>query len=128
MFTHNTAPLLLAVITLIFLVAIAAEPQFRWPRLRNLIIANAVILALYTLNLPFLLVGISHVAAWSQPPLDLVTIAKAMGSVYANSHLPLQAVALAALFASALRIWRRRKAWRWLGFALIGSSDHWGCR
>lgn len=121
MFTHNTAPLLLAVITLIFLVAIAVEPQFRWPRLRNLIIANAVILALYTFNLPFLLGGISHVAAWSQQHLDLVTIAKAMGSGYANSHLPLQAVALAALFVSALRIWRRRKAWKWLGFALIGS-------
>lgn len=121
MFTHNTAPLLLAVITLIFLVAIAAEPQFRWPRLRNLIIANAVILALYVFNLPFLMVGISRVADWSQPPLDLASIAKAMGAVYANSHLPLQAVALAALFASALRIWRRRKAWKWLGFAFIGS-------
>ena len=124
MFSHNTAVVLPAVTTLIFLAAIAAAPKFRWRRLRNLIAANAVVVGLYALwGAPLLLPAIEDArnqVGHALMPVSLASIRRAH-IVYGNADLPVQAVALALLFAAALWGWRRREDWRWIGFALIGA-------
>ena len=122
MLSHDTAVLLPVVTTLIFLVAIAAAPQRRWLRLRNLITANAVVLVLYLLYVPWLLNAAGRVAKqWEETTLPLYEILKTFSQVYGNQHLPVQALVLAALYALALWGWRQREDWRWVGFTLIGS-------
>ena len=122
MFTHNTAVLLPIVTTLIFLVAIAAAPQFRWLRLRNLIIANLIVLALYGFYVPGLLTSADASFARRPPTLiDFPTIERNFIRVYANEYLPVQALMLVTLCALALWGWRRRGDWRWVAFTLVGS-------
>ena len=122
MFTHNTAVLLPVVTTLIFLVAIAAASQFRWLRLRNLIIANLIVLALYGFYVPGLLTSADASFARRQPTLiDFPTIERNFIRVYANEYLPVQALVLVTLCAFALWGWRRRGDWRWVAFTLLGS-------
>ena len=121
MLTHHTAVLLPVITAFIFLVAIAAEPSFRWRRLRNLIIANVAILALYALN-PYVLVNFNHLMGIKDPTEILPwRIRLGLLTVYGNEHLHDQAAAMVALSLVALWGWRRRKDWRWIGFALIGS-------
>ena len=122
MLSHNTALLLPVVTTLIFLVAIAAAPQYRWPRLRNLIIASLVILALYAFNFSLLSANIQNVSRFfTQMNMPLWEIRDILIAVYSNKHLPLQAAAMIGLFALALWGWRRRPDWKWIGFALLGT-------
>ena len=122
MFSHNTAVLLPVVTTLIFLVAIAAASQFRWLRLRNLIIANLIVLALYGFYLPGLLTSADASFARRPPTLiDFPTIERNFIRVYANEYLPVQALVLVTLCAFALWGWRRRGDWRWVAFTLVGS-------
>ena len=122
MISHNTAILLPVVTTLIFLVAIAAAPRFRWLRLRNLIYANTVVLVLYVFFVPLLLSDIENIGKQYTPiSISLETIRWVFRWVYGNKHLPVQAVALSALCVLALWGWRRRGDWRWFGFTLIGA-------
>ena len=122
MLSHNTALLLPVVTTLIFLVAIAAAPQYRWPRLRNLIIASLVILALYAFNFSLLSANIQNVSRFFTPVnMPFWEIRDILIAVYSNKHLPLQAAAMIGLFALALWGWRRRPDWKWIGFALLGT-------
>lgn len=124
MLSHHTALLLPALTALIFLVAIAAAPQYRWLRLRNLIAANLVALGLYAFNIPLLL---SNVEAFVQQkpmgmdPEFLKMMRMVFINVYGNRYLPEQAIALAALCIFALWGWRRRKDWKWVGFSVIGT-------
>ena len=60
MYSHHTALLLPVVTTLIFLVAIAAAPSYRWRRLRNLIAASMVALALYLPNISMLSASVEN--------------------------------------------------------------------
>ena len=122
MFTHHTAVLLPVVTALIFLVAIAAAPKFRWLRIRNIIAANTVALTLYAFYIPLLLNGIEVVERQYTPALiSPLQIVKTLVRAYANKHVPLQFIALAALCAVALWGWRRRESWKWIGFTLAGS-------
>ena len=121
MYSHNTAVLLPVVTTLIFLVAIAAAPPFRWLRLRNLIIANIAALALYAFNIPLLLINFENNMPPSPSPVSFGQMQKTFFTVYGNEYLPGQAIALAALCVLALWGWRRRKDWQWVGFTLIGA-------
>ncbi len=121
MLTHNTAVLLPIVTTLIFLVAIAAASQFRWLRLRNLIIANLIVLALYGFYVPGLLTGTGVIARGQPTLIDFPTIERNFIRVYANEYLPVQALLLVALGALALWGWRRRGDWRWVAFTLLGT-------
>ena len=122
MFSHSTAVLLPVVTTLIFLTAIAAAPTFRWLRLRNLIAANAAVFALYVFYIPLLLNGIQTSETLFKPTLvSLLQIIKTLVRTYANEHVPVQAVAMAALGALALWGWRRRKDWKWIGFTLAAT-------
>ena len=121
MLTHHTAVLLPVIMALIFLVAIAAEPRFKRRRLRNLIIANAAILTLYALNIPDVLDNFSRFATTRTTVLQPWRIRMSLLTVYGNEHLHDQAAVMAALSLMALWGWRRRKDWRWIGFALIGS-------
>ena len=121
MLTLHTSILLPVITASIFLVAIAAEPRFRWRRLRNLIIANAAILALYASSIPELLANFNQAVTSSPPPLPW-RIRMALLTVYGNEHLHDQAAVMVALSLIALWGWRRRKDWRWIGFALIGST------
>lgn len=121
MISHNTAVALPAVTSLIFLVAIAAAPRFRWRRLRNLIAANAVVLVLYAFYIPFLLINFSVFGSRPATPVSILRIPRNFVLSYGNEHLPLQAVVLAALCALALWRWRRREDWKWIGFTLVGS-------
>lgn len=122
MFTHHTGVLLPVVTALIFLVAIAAAPKFRWLRLRNIIAANTLVLTLYVFCLPLLLNGIETVERQYKPaPVSPLRIIKTFVRTYANEHVPLQFIALAALCAIALWGWRRREGWKWMGFTLAGS-------
>ena len=122
MFTHHTGVLLPVVTTLIFMVAIVAAPKFRWQRIRNVIAANTVALALYVCYIPLLLSGIEAVERSYKPTLiSPLQIVKTFVMVYANQHVPLQFIALAALCVLALWGWRRREGWKWIGFTLAGS-------
>ncbi len=121
MYSHNTATLLPGITTLIFMAAIAAETRYRWRRLWNLIVANAILLALYAFNIPVLLANIKWRLGTSRPPMSFHQILRDLLQVYANIHLPAQAVVLVGLCALALWGWRRREGWRWIGFTLIGS-------
>ena len=121
MLTHHTAVLLPVITAFIFLVAIAAEPRFKRRRLRNLIIANAAILVLYALNIPDVLDNLSRFATTRITVLQPWRIHMSLLTVYGNEHLHDQAAVMAALSLMALWGWRRRKDWRWIGFALIGS-------
>ena len=114
MYTHNTAIMLPIVTTLIFLVAIAAAPRFRWQRLRNLIIASLAVLALYAFWIPSLL-NSGNPEPWLPAP-----VRKTFLKVYANGDTA-QAIALLGLCALALWGWRRREDWRWVAFALLGT-------
>ena len=120
MLTRHEAVLLPVITSLIFLAAIATEPRFRRRRLRNLIIANAAILALYAVNIPELLADFNQAVTSSPPPLPW-RIRLGLLTVYGNEHLHSQAAVMAALSLAALWGWRRRQDWRWIGFALIGS-------
>ncbi len=120
MLTRHEAVLLPVITSLIFLAAIATEPRFRRRRLRNLIIANAAILALYAVSIPELLADFNQAVTSSPPPLPW-RIRLGLLTVYGNEHLHDQAAVMAALSLAALWGWRRRKDWRWIGFALIGS-------
>ena len=120
MLTLHVAVLLPVITAFIFLVAIAAEPRFRRRRLRNLIIANAAILALYASSIPELLANFNQAVSPWAPPLPW-RIRVGLLTVYGNEHLHDQAAAMVALSLIALWGWRRRKDWRWIGFALIGS-------
>ena len=123
MLTHHAAVALPVVTTLIFLAAIAAEPRFRWRRLWNLIIANAAALASYAvLGLPSALAFLGRFTQVPPSELGFWRIRITVFSVYANEHLHEQIIVMAALALMALWGWRRRKDWRWLGFALIGST------
>ena len=122
MLTQHTSILLPAIISFIFLVAIAAEPRFRRRRLWNLIIANAAIFALYAASIPELLDSFNDAVTRSPPQLLTWRFRMALITVYGNEHLHDQAAAMAALSLIALWGWRRRKDWRWIGFALIGST------
>ena len=123
MLTHHAAVALPVVTTLIFLAAIAAEPRFRWRRLWNLIIANAVALASYAvLGLPSALAFLNRFTQVPPSELGFWRIRTTVFSVYANEHLHEQIIVMAALVLIALWGWRRRKDWRWLAFALIGST------
>ena len=123
MLTHHAAVMLPAVTTLIFLAAIAVAPRFRWRRLWNLIIANAVVLALYAvLGLPSALAFFDQTIPLLPSELGFWRIRITLFTVYANEHLHEQAIVMAALGLMALWGWRRRKDWRWLAFALIGST------
>jgi len=117
MFTHNTAAVLPVVTMLIFLVAIAAAPRFRWLRLRNLVIANLVVLAVYAFWIPGLLSNAEGIKQWMGWPVPTTLL-----KVYANLYFPEVAVVLVALCALALWGWRRRPDWRWLGFILLGTA------
>ena len=125
MLSHNTALLLPVVTTLIFLVTIAAAPQYRWPWLRNLIIASLVILALYSPNFPYFLSNIQFVSKIFTPVnMPLWKIRDILIAVYSNEYLPLQAVVMMILFILAL--WGggaggRRPDWKQIGFALLGT-------
>ena len=120
MLTLHTAVLLPVITSLIFLAAIATEPRFRWRRLRNLIIANAAILALYASSIPELLANFNQaVTPWGPPSSWRIRLG--LFTVYGNEHLHDQAAVMAALSLIALWGWRRRQDWRWIGFALIGS-------
>ena len=121
MLTHHTAVLLPVITVFIFLVAIAAEPRFKRRRLRNLIIANAAILVLYALNIPDVLDNLSRFATTRITVLQPWRIHMSLLTVYSNEHLHDQAAVMVALSLMALWGWRRRKDWRWIGFALIGS-------
>ena len=121
MLTQHTSILLPVIISFIFLVAIAAEPRFRRRRLRNLIIANAAILALYAANIPELLASFNEAVTRSPPQLSSWRVRMALLTVYGNEHLHSQAAAMVALSLAALWGWRRRQDWRWIGFALIGA-------
>ena len=122
MLSHNTALLLPVVTTLIFLAAIASAPQYRWPRLRNLIIASLVILALYSPSFSILSANIQYVNKTFPPaPKLLWEIRDILIDVYSNKHLPLQAAVMVGLFVLALWGWRRRSDWKWIGFALLGT-------
>ena len=121
MYSHNTAVMLPVVTTLIFLVAIAAAPPFRWLRLRNLIIANIAVLALYAFNIPMLLANIDVRIGRPFNPVSFGQMRETFFTVYGNEFLPGQAIALAALCVLALWGWRRRKDWQWVGFTLIGA-------
>ncbi len=115
MLTHNTAIMLPIVTTLIFLVAIAAAPRFRWLRLRNLIIASLAVLALYAFWIPGLLQALPRgTMEWQLAPIHRIFL-----TVYANGHTA-QAIALLVLCALALWGWRRRGDWRWVAFTLAG--------
>ena len=120
MCSHNTAALLPVVTTLILLAAIAAAPQFRWRRLRNLIVANMIVLALYLFYVSLTLNNFNH---WLQKDRmsSFREILRTAIPIYGNRHLFIQTVALAGLFALALWVWRRRKEWDWFGFIFIGS-------
>jgi len=120
MLTHNTAVVLPVVTTLIFLVAIAAAPRFRWLRLRNLVIVNLAVLALYVFWIPALLNSAEYLAQWHPASISFRQIYVTFRTVYANQHLA-QAVVLAGLWAAALWGWRRRPDWRWFAFALLGT-------
>ena len=121
MLTQHTSVLLPVIMALIFLVAIAVEPRFRWRRLRNLIIANAAILALYASSIPELLANFNQAVTRMPPQLLPWRVRMALLTVYGNEHLHDQAAVMVALSLIALWGWRRRKDWRWIGFALIGS-------
>ena len=122
MLSHNTALMLPVITTLIFLMAIAIAPQYRWPRLRNLIIASLVVLALYSLNFSILSANIQNVSRLYTPVnMPLWEIRDILLAVYSNEHLPLQAAAMVALFVLALWGWRRPPDWKWIGFALLGT-------
>ncbi len=122
MLSHNTALMLPVITTLIFLVAIAAAPQYRWPRLRNLIIASLVILALYAPSFSILSDNIQNVSRFYTSVTKLLwEIRDILIDVYSNKHLPLQAAAMVVLFVLALWGWRRRPDWKWIGFALLGT-------
>ena len=118
MYSHNTAVMLPVVTTLIFLVAIAAAPPFRWLRLRNLIIANIAVLALYAFNISLLLINVENGMPTSPSPVSFGQMQRTFFTVYGNEG---QAIALAALCVLALWGWRRRKDWQWVGFTLIGA-------
>ena len=124
MYSHHTALLLPVVTSLIFLVAIAAAPSYRWRRLRNLIAASMVALALYVPNI-FLLSASVDVLARFPAPTTLISFGQMRRTfliVYGSGeYLPEQTLALAALCVLALWGWRRRKDWKWVGFALIGT-------
>lgn len=123
MYSHNTALLLPVVTSLIFLVAIAVSPLFRWRRLWNLIAANMVALALYVPNIFLLSVNVENFARQNKPALiDFGLFQKTLLIVYGSGeYLPQQVIAMAALCVLALWGWRRRKDWKWIGFALIGT-------
>lgn len=123
MLTRHTAVFLPVITSLIFLVAIAAEPRFRWRRLRNLMVANAAILALYALfsYAPGLMSDINVVLKKAPAQLLPWRTRLTLLTVYGNEHLHDQAAVMVALGLIALWGWRRRKDWRWIGFALIGS-------
>lgn len=120
MYSHNTAALLPVVTTMILLAAIAAAPQFRWRRLRNLIVANVIVLALYLFYLSSTLDAFNH---WLQRDRiqSLREILHAAIPIYGNKYLFVQTVAMVGLCALALWGWRRRKEWDWFGFIFIGS-------
>ena len=121
MLTRHEAVLLPVITSLIFLAAIAAEPRFRWRRLRNLIIANAAILALWAFNIPALQSDLNRITAEQQGQVPTWRIHMGLITVYGNEHLHDQVDVMVALSLAALWGWRRRKDWRWIGFALIGS-------
>ena len=122
MYSHHTALLLPVLTALIFLAAIAVMPQYRWLRLWNLIAANIALLALYAFNIPLLQRNVENLARDAKPvPIDFGWVQRTLRVVYGNEYVPEQAIVLAALFAVALWGWRRRKDWKWVGFALIGS-------
>ena len=121
MLTHNTAVLLPVTATLIFLVAIVSAPRFRWLRLRNLIIANAILLALYVFSISSLLGSIATFREWNPVQISFWRFRVSLLTAYTNEHLPSQAIVMAALCLAALWGWRRRKEWKWAGFVLIGS-------
>ena len=123
MLTHHAAVLLPVATTLIFLAAIVVAPRFRWRRLWNLIIANAAVLALYVvLGLPSALGFYNRFIHVPPSKLGFWRIRLTVFTVYANEHLYEQIIVMAALALIALWGWRRRKDWRWLAFALIGST------
>ena len=121
MLTLHTAVLLPVITAFIFLIAIAADPRFRWRRLRNLIIANAAILALYVSSIPELLANFNQAVTRMPPQLLPWRLRVGLITVYGNEHLHGQAAVMVALSLITLWGWRRRKDWRWIGFALIGS-------
>ncbi len=123
MYSHHTALLLPVVTTLIFLVAIAAAPSYRWRRLRNLIAASMVALALYLPNISMLSASVENLERGGSPaPVDFGWFQKTLFIVYGSGeYLREQTIALAALCVLALWGWRRRKDWKWVGFALIGT-------
>ena len=121
MYSHHTAILLPVVTTLIFLVAIAAAPPFRWRRLRNLIAANIAVLALYVFYLPFLLIGLPSLTSRPPSSVSIWQIPRNLVIAYGNEHLPLQTAALAGLCVLAFWGWRRRDDWKWIAFTLAGA-------
>ena len=124
MFSHNTAIMLPIVTTLIFLVAIAAAPRFRWRRLRNLIIANLAVLALYAFWIPGLLQVLETERGmhWQLAPIDSIFLrAYTTYEIYSGRIAQATLLALLVLCALALWGWRRREDWRWLAFTLLGT-------
>lgn len=122
MCSHNTAALLPVVTTLILLAAIAAAPRFRWRKLRNLIAANMIVLALYLFYLFSFSSTLNSFNYWLQKERiqSLREILHSALPIYGNRHLFIQTAALAGLFVLALWVWRRRKEWDWFGFIFIG--------
>lgn len=120
MCSHNTAALLPVATTLIWLAAIAAAPQFRWRQLRNIIVANMIVLVLYLFYFSSTLNDFNY---WLQKDRmsSFGEILHAAIPIYGNRHLLIQTVALIGLCALALWGWRRRKEWDWFGFIFIGS-------
>ena len=124
MFSHNTAIMLPIVTTLIFLVAIAAAPRFRWRQLWNLIIASLAVLALYAFWIPGLLqvLETGKGMEWRLAPIDRIFLrAYTSYGIYENEGIA-QATLLALLVLCALALWgwRRREDWRWVAFTLAG--------
>ena len=121
MLSHNTALLLPVVTTLIFLAAIATAPGFRRRRLWNLILANLVVLALYAFNLAVLLTNLNTFMSWHSYTVPPWWTRIILLTAYVNEHVHNQGIAMVALSLVALWVWLRRREWRWLGFALIGT-------